>query len=159
MLSAVADPDFSASTTDATVPLWVFIAIGVVLIGASIVGVKIFEDIVVVLPILAIGSVVAYMALVIFYYNPIISNFPDSKKFQSWVQDKYLIDITEEQSQYLLENQVDLAESPYSYNAVRPVFVENAYGDIVSLTLVKKDNEWTLVQQADTSETITIEDK
>jgi hypothetical protein len=66
---------------------------------------------------------------------------------QSWVSDKYLVDLDDTQAVFLLENQVDLTDEDMVDVVADSLLVRDGYGDLVEVQLVKvADSEWKLIK-------------
>jgi hypothetical protein len=145
-------PDFSSSYISVQFPpLWIIVLVIIVLIVLSVIAARAASDIFAGFVTFTLGGIV-FIPILILFNMMLVTEQPEEKNkvLRSWVQEKYLIDITTEQADYLLTHQIELPNIPNSDNKATPILVENAYGNIVGITLVKKDKEWVIYQQEDT---------
>jgi energy-coupling factor transporter transmembrane protein EcfT len=148
-ITQAVDQDFSLVST--TIPFWIIALTGAIILVISAIAGFYFGEVVAGFFVMMVLGIFGIIVVLVIETVMDSENSPDDnvKKIQSWVQDEYLIDITEPQAEYLIEHQIKLSDIPDSESPVSPIVIENAYGNIVSITLVKKGQEWILVQQED----------
>jgi hypothetical protein len=142
-------PDFSNVNASRVshIPVWVMILVAAIIIIIAItVGIRCGDGSIAIL-IICFGVALSIPAFLMID-GLTATKTPgkdNSKELKEWVQEEYLIDITQDQARDLIDYQIDLSANGIASKS-SSLLVKDAYGNLVEIKLVKDGDNWLLFQ-------------